>query len=428
MVWQERGPVRAWRWTLGAAFVAGAAALLHVAPAAGQSPDRLWGEVLTAAGERHTGYLRWDRNEAGWADLLDGERTRDPELVDRIAVALGDEAPERTRSVEFLGVRISWDDDEGTDRVASAVRFARVQELRTVGDDRAILVLKGGGEVEFLATSTDVGSGLRELVVEVPGSTAVELAWRDVDRIRFGPVPGDAADPGASRLHGTVQDRWGERWTGYLSWDRDEALTSDVLDGDEGGEDREIRFELVAGIERRDEGGARVLLRNGRELVLTGSNDVDDGHRGVQISDPGLGAVEVPWDSFASVRFHPPAEPWGYDALGSPAGIRGTVEAEGGARYTGRIVWDGDETSEWEMLDGSSRGVSYSIEFAQVSSVEKLTSRSARVTLRDGRVIELGESNDVDRGNRGIVIEGDDGSFDVVDWRDFRRADFGGSR
>jgi hypothetical protein len=293
--------------------------------------------------------------------------------------------------------------------------------MRTLGDDGAILLLRDGSEVELRSTSSDLGTGLRELVVEVPGERTRELRWRDLERIRFRPVPLDAPDPGSARLHGTVEDRWGGRWTGDLSWDRDEVLSSDILDGEEEGEEREIPFELVAAVERRLEGGARVTLRNGRELVLTGTNDVDRGHRGVQVSDRELGRVEIPWDAFASVHFHPPGDSPGYDDIRTPGPLRGTVVAEDGSRHRGRIVWDGDERAGWQHLDGEFRGLAFAVEFGGIRSIEKASSRAARVELRDGRILELAESNDVDRTNRGIAVEEEDGSFEVIQWREFRR-------
>ena len=44
-----------------------------------QETDRIWGRVHTAAGEIREGFIRWDRNEGVWADLLDGSKAS-PEL------------------------------------------------------------------------------------------------------------------------------------------------------------------------------------------------------------------------------------------------------------------------------------------------------------------------------------------------------------
>ena len=41
-----------------------------------------------------------------------------------------------------------------------------------------------------------------------------------------------------------------------------------------------------------------------------------------------------------------------------------------------------------------------------------------RVELRDGRILDLRGSNDVDRSNRGVVVESEHGRFEIG-WRDF---------
>ena len=132
--------------------------------ASSQAPDRIWGTVHTATGATHEGFLRWDRNEASWADLLDGQKGLDRDLLDRVAEALGDDLDERARSVEYLGVRISWDDDGPRPGSAdSGVRFGHLSWLRPTSDVSATLGLKSGEEVELLAASTDLGE-LRSMI------------------------------------------------------------------------------------------------------------------------------------------------------------------------------------------------------------------------------------------------------------------------
>ena len=41
------------------------------APLSAQSMDRIWGRVHTTEGEVHSGFIRWDRKEAGRGDTLD---------------------------------------------------------------------------------------------------------------------------------------------------------------------------------------------------------------------------------------------------------------------------------------------------------------------------------------------------------------------
>lgn len=405
--------------------ISAGAALAQDAPPA----DRLYGRVVTAGGSEYEGYLRWDRNEGSWGDVLNGskeipwENARDAE---RLAY---DRQRPRERSIEILGLRISWDEDEDDfpRSAQSGIRFGHLRALEVTGRDRARLVLKSGEEIVMEGGSTDLGDELRDLVVEDPERGLVELRWRDLDYVEFIPAPPSARAPRAERLHGTLRTRDGEEYTGFVSWDVDEILSSDILDGDERGRDREIPFHRIAAIERAGSWGARIVLRNGEEITLEDSNDVDDDNRGIGISDPALGFVTVDWDEFEGIRFHPPARGSGaYDAFDGGYPLWGTVETESGDRLTGYIRWDNDEESSWEILDGEQRNVEFDIEFGQIRSIAPVGSWGAEVTLRDGRVFELEDSNDVDEDNKGIYVTLDDGEVVLVEWWDLERVTFEG--
>lgn len=401
--------------------------VLALAPvqAAGQGPgaELIHGRVVTAAGNVFEGFIRWDRNEAGWTDLLNGDKPFPPENL-RQAERIGLTTPEdRERSVELFGFRVSWEEDDRLEEVESGIRFGHLEALRVLDDQAVLLSLRNGEEVELRNGSTDIGTDIRGILVQDPVRGDVELGWHDLDRIEFYPGTERAADAPA-RLHGTLVDRWGGTYTGYVVWDLDETFDNEVLDGDdEDGRGRQIPFREIAAIERHGSRGARVVLGNGEELVLTGSNDVDHSNRGIQISDPGLGQVRVGWNEFESLRLHPPTEPAGYGTFDGGHRLQGKVRTEDGRELVGLIRWDNDEAWSWEMLDGSYRNVIYDVELGMVRSVEKRPGDGVVVTLRDGRILELRHSNDVDEGNKGIVVELDDGALEGVRWEDVRQVE-----
>jgi hypothetical protein len=395
---------------------------------AAQDVDRIWGRVETGAGRVYEGFIRWDRNEGSWVDFLDGSKEMSSDSESLWKELSRREDPRRDRSVEFLGIRISWDDRSFPGSADSGIRFGHISRLVVLDDDAVELELKSGEWIELEGGSTDLGDEIRELLVDDPSEGLIELRWRDLDEIRFSATPAVESVQG-TRLFGTVEDVYGDRYTGYISWDLDEILTEDVLDGEEDGRDREIPFLRIAAIEK-DLGRSRVTLTDGEEMVLSGSNDVDDGHRGVQISDPGLGMVEVEWDEFESVRFHSPDAPTGYDDFDGGHRLRGTVVTREGEELTGWIRWDADEEYSWEVLNGENRDVVFDVEFGKIRLIERDSSRSALVTLLDGRILELEGSNDVSDDNKGIMVQVDDSSrsrdegWVLVEWDDFREVRF----
>ena len=92
------------------------------------SDDRIYGRVTTAGGDVYEGYLRWDRNEGSWADLLNGTKelpwrnARDAERLDDDMRSRRDDE----RSIRILGLRISWSegDDDYPQVATSGIRFA----------------------------------------------------------------------------------------------------------------------------------------------------------------------------------------------------------------------------------------------------------------------------------------------------------------
>ena len=343
--------------------------------------EQLFGTVRLAgrdgaASLRH-GFLRWDRNEGGWGDPLNAVKA-----------------------------------DGGSQ---SSVRFGHVARIERLGD-QARLTLRSGETVRFRNGGTDLGPALRQLVVtDVDGGRA-EFGWRDIEEVSFDPAPAGAAPP-AGRLHGTLQTVSGMEFTGFVAWDIDEILTSDVLDGDFHGQSYEVPFGAVASIAREGLESVRATLHSGEELALSGSNDVDRRNNGITVSDPGLGAVNVSWEDFAGLRFHAPASEMTVHDFDGGRPLAGTVTTASGETLSGRVAWDADEAWSWETLDGWAGETEFEIEFSKIARIAKVGAGAA-VTLRDGRVFHLKRSNDVGRGNRGVVVSTASGDV-KVSWKDF---------
>jgi hypothetical protein len=426
--------------------------LLLSQPVKAQSVDRIWGRITTVSGEKHEGFIRWDRNEGSWADQLDGSKEHlEFEFQDWWRLAHpGDR--QRDRVVELAGYRISWDDEEPTfpSSAESGVRFGHIKRI-TIEDNEANLELRSGKTVTLSGGATDLGSDLREVLVMDGRGRTVELEWEDLAAVDFMSAPA-GAQARAARIHGTVEMKEGPGFTGYIAWDVNHALGSDNLEGeDEDGGDREIPFRTIATI-HPGEDRSLVTLTGGDSFRLSGTDDVTDGNDGMQISDPDLGFVEVDWDDVERVRFHAPEPPVGWGAFDGGVPLRGTVVTTDSTELVGWIKWDGDETYSWELLDGRQDDVSLDIEFAKIAEIEKvldeLTSvnlgpaglsvrhpegEQTQVTLRDGRTFIMEGSNDVDEGNDGIYVllengglspEDEGAEWIMVRWEDFLSARF----
>jgi hypothetical protein len=388
------------------------------APDAGISVEGyLYGTVQTRAGRTHTGVLRWDDEEAFWDDLFHSSKKELPYE----GFAEDPVADEEATWWERMATTISGDLDLHHVSRRLAVRFGDLKQIRVTGGDDAVLILRDGTEVEVSGYANDAGA---TVVVFDAKPGRIEVPWKKIDTITFSPTPPDA-EPGSFRLRGTVSTSEGE-FVGFIQWDNQECLSTDRLDGDAGDDDVSIEMGDIRSIERRDRRSSRVVLKDGTEMVLSGTNDVNHDIRGIHVEDARFGRVEIAWDEFERVVFDDPGSSGpAYADYAAPTHLAGTVTLKSGDWRSGKLVFDLDEEWSWEMLDGTSNEIEYSVPFSLVASIEPAGGSGSLVRLRSGVELELEDSHDVDRDNSGlVVVPSGAGEPDHVPWREIAKIEF----
>ncbi|PKK83272.1 MAG: hypothetical protein CVT49_09235 [candidate division Zixibacteria bacterium HGW-Zixibacteria-1] len=395
--------------------------LLILSAVAMADEGQLYGKIYTVDDEVLEGFIRWDKNEASWCDLLDGTKELEGKKYRKYRRRDNDR---RDRSVKIFGMTIYSEGDNiwSFTSAEAGIRMGHIAKLSPAGDNTVMLELKSGEEVELSGGSGDIGEDNREILIDDLKEGIIEIYWDEIDHIEFMNAPKKESAFG-KRLYGTLTTRRGETFSGYIGWDMDETFDGDILDGREGRRKRKIEFSNIASIERRSSSSAEVTLKNGKTMEMDDSNDIDSGNRGIVISDLKLGSVRVNWDGFDRLDFSEPPGNMTYNDFDGGKKLHGTVITEGGEKYAGNIVWDSDEEFTWEILNGDMRDVEFDIEFGMIKAIEKMSSRTSMVTLKDGRTFKLRGSNDVDSDNKGIIVM--DGRDEiVVDWDDFESVEF----
>lgn len=398
--------------------------LILLASLALAEKGRIYGKITTRYGDTFEGPIRWDKNEVGWEDMLDGTKERENYRDD-------DSRRRKYRDkkgVSLFGFTIGESDTYYSSSSQVSIAFGFIKKITPDSDNSAEIEFKNGEEVLVKSGSTDLGTAMRELVIEDKDEGEIEFDWDDIDYVEFFEGPADARSDMGTRLYGTVTtDRAGE-YTGWIVWDVDEALTEDIIDGNERHRKRKIKFDQIQSIEKISSQASEVTTKSGKSMRLDDSNDVDSGNRGIAISDSKLGRVNVDWDEFEKlVLKDPPSDAYAvYGDFKGDDRIYGTVYDEDGEAFTGYIRWDNDEEYGWEVIDGEYRSVDFDFILTNIKSIEKLSRRSSRVTLWDGRDFRLRESNDINDDNKGIYVypDGMDGDELIIDWEDFDRVEF----
>jgi hypothetical protein len=370
------------------------------AEAAEPNSGFLYGRVLTNGGGEYEGYLRWGRQEAFWDDLFHSMKTELPfrEYVDAEEIETANRG--REGKVEVWGMKIRWSTDNANARRLFIARFGDIARIEANGNGEARLEMRDGGVHEVSGYSDDVAAEIR--LIDREGDER-QIPWDRIDSIVFEPAPSHL-DPPAGRLYGVVETREAS-WTGFVMWDKEECLTTDLLDGETRDGDVSLEMGRIHSIARRGSSRSIVELVDGRRLKLRGSNDVDGDNRGIMIEVAGLGRVTVPWHEFESFeRRDAEGSGMAFDDYAKSAPLSGRVEDVDGRSFRGRLVIDLDESESWEMLNGSVGDLLFDIPFSNIESLEALGDNSCKVLLRDGTSLELSDGQDVSARNEGILI------------------------
>lgn len=399
---------------LSAAAVAGLAAPGMAADADGF----IHGTVTTRSGSSYTGIMRWGGEEAFWDDLFHSSKVERPYARERDPRA----DDESSSWWEVFGRKMKISFGEEGSRVLAA-RFGDIRSIEVTGDKAARLEMRGGSTIAVEGYANDVGA---TILVHDAALGRIEIPWKQIRGVEFSAVPA-GTEPPAFRLHGRVTTDSGDL-EGFVQWDSEECLSTDRLDGDT--LDGRVSLEMgrVRSIERRGSSSSLVVLDDGRELVLDGTNDVNSSIRGILVADPRYGRVEVPWQAFRRIELDTASGSGrGYAEFTAPRPLTGTVTTRDGARHVGRLVYDLDEAQTWEMLDGTAFELEYSIPFELVASVEPSGRSASIVTLVSGEELRLEDSQDVARRNDGVMVLGDGGAETYVPWEEIRRIELSGS-
>lgn len=354
----------------------------------------IYGKVYTER-NTYTGLIRWDKEEVLWTDLFNASKTVDhyKKLV-----------PEsETKSDSWSGYDWTfssiWRDKSPTHQFSC--QFGDIATLKVLSGQRARLSFKNGGEITVSGEGyNDIGGPIQVLDAELG---IVSIEWSKIDRIEFMSTPNRLKTVFGSPLYGTVEGMRRERFTGYIVWDNDERLSTDALDGSSSEGKLSIRFSEIAAIEKQGK-GSLVTLRSGREVMLTGSNDVNSENRGVFVASPGVGVIKLTWSAFRKVTFAKPEKPATYQQFKTPSILSGTVFPLDGKAASGKIIFDIDEALDLEMVEGRENDIEYMVPLRNIKKITPKNFDYSMIELRSGSTLLLGGLRDVSSKNGGLLV------------------------
>lgn len=369
-----------------------------------QDEGFIYGRVITEDGDEYEGPLRWGKEEVYWTDMFNASK-RENKNLDYLSNRELDDLEDRYDNDNIVTrfINITWDDNDNRFVHEFSTQFGNLKSLRLRSNDRVEVELKNGETLDIDGSGyNDIGAKITVLDREMGN---IRLSWNNIDKIEFLPTPSRLNEKFGEPLYGTVICDLGE-FTGFVQWDHDERVGTDILDGEEDGDDYEIAFDKIASIERDGYSSSIVRLKSGRELDLRGTNDVDNDNKGIIVTVKGLGRVDIKWSEFDKVTFtDAPNSGSSYSSFASPKKISGSVEVDNGDRHTGEIIFDLDEEYTFELLNGEDDDVKFIIPFSNISEISPRGSSAATVILKGGDRLVLEDGQDVTDKNLGILIK-----------------------
>ncbi|WP_141719683.1 hypothetical protein [Roseivirga misakiensis] len=386
--------------------------------AVAQDEALIYGKLTTIDGDTYTGQIRWGDEEAMWVDIFNGNK-EDNENYRYLSREDRRELRNRERR-SWNGFNISWNSNSNYETTHEfQAQFGNISKIEINRRSEVKMTMRDGETVYVKDGSNDFNTTVHIMDKELGKSS---FRWSRIETIEFMDTPSKLDETMGAPLYGTVEIYGGE-YTGFIEWDHDERISTDILDGDTRDGDVKIEFGKLKSIER-ERSGSNVITKSGRELYLRGSNDVNGENRGIIVSTD-FGQVDIPWRDFKKVTFKDaPKTVQNYKSFANLKRLSGTVTTVDGETLSGDITYDLDEAYSYEMLQGKDDDVEFIITMGSIKSITPKNYDYSSVVLKNGTELLIGDARDVNEDNDGVLVFSGSGDPKYIAWEDVKSITF----
>ncbi|HBO27276.1 hypothetical protein [Culturomica sp.] len=371
---------------------------------------RLYGHVYTVDNLTYTGYITWGKSNMYWIDLFRADKPNNPYT-------------HYFKSEERLIFRNNGQDSPIPPTHLFSCRFGNIKSIQPLSNSKAELEIKDGNTIQLnRGNYNDIGTAIG---IYSPDNTYATIRWDKITKVEFCSPDNDNIAPEKNQpICGIIKTDQGI-YKGFITWDKDEKTAEATLDGQSQNGYRNLPFEVIQKITKNGN-GCKVVLKNGKEYDMWGTNDVNTANRGIIVNMPNIGRVTIPWKNFEIFEATDIQDIniLSYEDFGQPQRIYGEVTTRKGETYNGYMAYDLDEAMNFEILDGNNDNIIYEIPFKFVSSIEPKNYKYSFVTLTKGGSLSLGDSPDVNNENSGMLVFPDTGIPTYIPWKEIKLITF----
>jgi hypothetical protein len=385
----------------------------------------IYGEVSTIDGEKFKGQLRWGDEETYWVDEFNSTKLENP--YNRFA------GRDKIKNVQYNGNEGEWNFmglwkdkyfNYHFQNHQFVCRFGDMKAIEPTGRNEVTIIFKDDSKLNVGGGSNDIGT---RITVMDPELGEVKIRWDRINRIDFMQGPSKLEKRIGEPVYGKLNTLRGS-FEGFIQWDHEECLSIDKIDGSNNNGRMSIELGNIRKFERFGR-GSKITLKSGKEVELFGTNDVDASNRGIVARTRNMGKVLVEWRDFESVEFsdsYKKGDIMTYDDFPKPSRLKGEVTTLDDKKVKGLLVYDVDETYDYEILEGNDYQVKYSIPFRMIDKITPKNYSYSNVTLKSGETVLLGESQDVSDRNDGVMVfesEKDEEPL-MIPWKGIKEINF----
>ncbi|MGV3507724.1 MAG: hypothetical protein ACO1N7_00440 [Sphingobacteriaceae bacterium] len=386
-----------------------------------QNEGIIYGEIVLKDKSSFVGPIRWSGGQLLWSDILLVSKTNSYILkyLNKTQLnRLNDKSGNQSLDWQFMNL---WKDKMPERKDELLCRFGDIASIHITGTAQAQIYLKSGSKIRVETNENESRHLGKDITIY--DEKLRKIKWEQISRINFRGTPEDFK-PFKGLLYGTVSTSAGVL-TGFIQWDKMKFLSNQKLKGKIGNstETSEYKFATIHAIEKRDK-GALIKFHSDEKVFLKNSRDVNSSNRGMVVMNPVWGRAIVEWEAFHSVRLLDVPKDLGYEAYPKPKKIYSTVSTTDGKMYKGNCTFDLDEEWNMELLEGSSNNVHFQIPFSQVSKLAPVGDNESRVVLKNDKVLNLGNHNDVTNKNWGLIVWLINSKYQYIPWNKVNEISF----
>ena len=384
----------------------------------------IYGTITEKNGETTTGSIRWGDQETFLSDIFNGRKLTHvgiEHLSEDEVDELKDHQSGPKASIGSLQITFKSFFGKELKPPYFNVHFGALKSLEVV-DNKGLFkaTLHDGTTILSDDRANDLTD---EIYVMTPEGEQSEFDWDELSRIDFSKAPENAKTWGDG-IYGTVTTENGT-YPGRIMWDKDERLTDEELDGEDDSESHEIKFADILSIEK-DDNHSIVVLRDGRELRLTGTNDVNRSNRGIWVDNPETGRVEISWKEFKKLDIQPVQIDWldfdDYVALHKP--LTATVNLKDGETLPAdQLVYDLNHQSSAELLYTDIDGHHHQMPLRLVKKMSVKNKHALELLMVDQTTKTAHGDRSVTFENNGLVAS-HQGKYQWVKWQEVESISF----